>query len=87
MVRRPDRAHLRDRRLPKRDLLRRPDFDGIPLVKTRARFHRPVRFGDIVTIESKIVAVRKSSFDVEHRLTNGGELATEGFQTQGLDGA
>jgi 4-hydroxybenzoyl-CoA thioesterase len=68
--------------LPKRDLLRRPDFDGIPLVETRARFHRPVRFGDVVTIESKIVAVRTSSFDVEHQLTNGGELATEGFETR-----
>jgi 4-hydroxybenzoyl-CoA thioesterase len=68
--------------LPKRDLLRRPDFDGIPLVETRARFHRPVRFGDVVMIESRIVAVRKSSFHVEHRLTNGGELATEGFETR-----
>jgi hypothetical protein len=26
--------------VPKRDLLRRPDFDGIPVVETRARFHR-----------------------------------------------
>ena len=68
--------------LPKRDLLRRPEFDGIPLVETRARFHRPVRFDDVVTIESKIVAVRTSSFDVEHQLTNGGELATEGFETR-----
>jgi 4-hydroxybenzoyl-CoA thioesterase len=68
--------------LPKRDLLRRLDFAGIPLVETRARFHQPVRFGDIVVIESRIVAVRKSSFDVEHRLTNGSELATEGFETR-----
>ncbi len=68
--------------LAKRDLVQRPDFDGIPLVETRARFRCPVRFGDIVTIESRIVAVRTSSFDVEHRLTNGGELATEGFETR-----
>jgi 4-hydroxybenzoyl-CoA thioesterase len=26
--------------------------------------------------------VRKSSFDVEHRLTNGSELATQGFETR-----
>ncbi len=68
--------------LSKRDLLQRPDFDGFPLVETRARFHRPVRFGDVVTIESKIAAVRTSSFDVEHRVTNAGELATEGFETR-----
>jgi 4-hydroxybenzoyl-CoA thioesterase len=36
----------------------------------------------VVVIESRIVAVRKSSFDVEHRLTNGGELAAEGFKTR-----
>jgi 4-hydroxybenzoyl-CoA thioesterase len=68
--------------LPKRALLPRPDFDGIPLVDTRARFRRPVRFGDVVVIESRIVAIRKSSFDVEHRLTTDGELATEGFETR-----
>jgi hypothetical protein len=27
------------------------------------------RFGDLIAIESRIVAVRKSSFEVEHRLT------------------
>jgi 4-hydroxybenzoyl-CoA thioesterase len=68
--------------LPKRDLLRRPDFAGFPLVETRARFHRAVSFGDVVLLESRIGAVRKSSFDVEHRLTKGGELAAEGFETR-----
>jgi 4-hydroxybenzoyl-CoA thioesterase len=35
-----------------------------------------------VIIESTIVAIRRSSFDVEHRLFNGGELAVEGFETR-----
>ena len=39
--------------LPKRDLLQRPDFAGFPLVETRARFHRAVRFGDLIAIESQ----------------------------------
>jgi 4-hydroxybenzoyl-CoA thioesterase len=68
--------------LPKRDLLQRPDFAGFPLIETRARFHRAVHFGDLVAIESRIVTVRKSSFEVEHRLTNGGELSAEGFETR-----
>ena len=68
--------------LPKRDLLQRPDFAGFPLVETRARFHRAVCFGDLIAIESRIVAVRKSSFEVEHRLTNCGELSAEGFETR-----
>jgi 4-hydroxybenzoyl-CoA thioesterase len=68
--------------LPKRDLLQRPDFAGFPLIETRARFHRAVRFGDLIAIDSRIVTVRKSSFEVEHRLTNGGELSAEGFETR-----
>lgn len=66
----------------KRTLLARPDFAGFPLVETRARFLRPVRFGDVFRIESSMVAIRTSSFDIEHRLHNGGELATEGFETR-----
>ena len=68
--------------LPKRDLMQRPDFAGFPLVETRAKFVRPSRFGDLVIIESGIVALRRSSFDVQHRLFNGGELAVEGFETR-----
>jgi 4-hydroxybenzoyl-CoA thioesterase len=68
--------------LPKHELPRRPDVDGIPLVERRALFHRPVRFGDVVTIESRVAAVRTSSFNVEQRLTNTGALATEGFETR-----
>ena len=40
--------------LPKRDLLRRLDFAGIPLVEDPgALLHQPVRFGDIVAIKSR----------------------------------
>jgi 4-hydroxybenzoyl-CoA thioesterase len=68
--------------LPKRELMQRSDFAGFPLVETRAKFVRPSRFGDLVIIESTIVAIRRSSFDVQHRLFNGGELAVEGFETR-----
>jgi 4-hydroxybenzoyl-CoA thioesterase len=68
--------------LLKRDLVRRPDFAGFPLVETRAKFLRPSRFGDLVTMESTMVAIRRSSFDVQHRLFNGGELAVDGFETR-----
>ncbi|MGB8895453.1 MAG: thioesterase family protein, partial [Pseudolabrys sp.] len=30
------------------------EFGGFPLVRTRARFLKPTRFGDDVTVESKI---------------------------------
>jgi 4-hydroxybenzoyl-CoA thioesterase len=68
--------------VPKRDLMQRPDFAGFPLVETRAKFLRPSRFGDLLVIESSIVAIRRSSFDVQHRLFNDGALAVEGFETR-----
>jgi 4-hydroxybenzoyl-CoA thioesterase len=50
---------------------------GVPLVDTRAVFHRPARFGDNVEIVSTVVAVGRSSFEVEHKLSNRGALAVE----------
>lgn len=52
------------------------DFAGFPLVHTRARFLKPTRFGDDVTVESKI-AFGRSSFDVEHRLGLKDEICVE----------
>lgn len=52
------------------------EFAGFPLVQTRARFLKPTRFGDDVTVESKI-SFGRSSFDVEHRLSLDGEACAE----------
>jgi len=52
------------------------------MVDTCARFIVPAKFGDDVVIESTIKEFRRSSFDVEHRLTSGGALAVEGFETR-----
>lgn len=50
---------------------------GIPMVDTGAKFSRPSRFGDVVTIESTITELRRSSFVVGHKLFSGGDLAIE----------
>jgi 4-hydroxybenzoyl-CoA thioesterase len=55
---------------------------GIPLVDARANFLKPVKFGDEVEIASRVTEFRRSSFDVEHRLSSGGELAVEGAETR-----
>ncbi len=55
---------------------------GIPLVDARANFVRPVKFGDVAEIASQVTEFRRSSFDVEHQLTVGGELAVEGGETR-----
>jgi 4-hydroxybenzoyl-CoA thioesterase len=55
---------------------------GIPLVDARANFLKPAKFGDVIEIASRVVEFRRSSFDVELRLTIGGELAVDGAETR-----
>jgi 4-hydroxybenzoyl-CoA thioesterase len=57
-------------------------FAGYPMVESRARFLLPTRFGDDVVIETSITDVRRSSFDLTHRLSLDGALAVEGFETR-----
>ncbi len=68
--------------MTKYQFIQRYHVIGYPMVDTRARFIVPARFGDDVIIESSIKEFRRSSFDVEHRLMNGGQLAVEGFETR-----
>jgi len=56
--------------------LKKLHFSGYPLVRTRARFLKPTRFGDDVTVESTI-KVGRSSFEVEHKLSLDGEVYVE----------
>ena len=66
--------------LPKREMLRKYEIAGIPLVESRARFLLPSSFGDTVVVESNITEWGKASFSVYHRLFKGEELAVEGFE-------
>jgi 4-hydroxybenzoyl-CoA thioesterase len=62
--------------MTKLEMFKRLEFAGWPLVRTQARFVKPTRFGDDVTVESKITFGR-SSFDIEHKLSLKGELCAE----------
>src|SRR5437764_3377279 len=66
----------------KRDYLKAYDFAGHPLVNAQSRFLIPTRFGDDVTVETAVTALRRSSFDVRHRVYNDGVLAAEGLETR-----
>jgi 4-hydroxybenzoyl-CoA thioesterase len=56
------------------------DFVGYPMVDVRARFLAPSRYGDDVFIETGVGAVKRSSFEIVHRLHNNGALAVEGTE-------
>jgi 4-hydroxybenzoyl-CoA thioesterase len=58
------------------------DFAGHPVVETRARFRQPTRFGDDISIETKLVECGESTLTLEHRISKGGALAVEGFETR-----
>jgi len=68
--------------MTKHEYLKAYDFTGHPLVSVRSRFLLPARFGDDVTIETRVAEFRRSSFDVHHRLFKNGALAVEAFETR-----
>jgi 4-hydroxybenzoyl-CoA thioesterase len=65
-----------------RELAKTFGIIGIPLVDARANFLSPAKFGDVVEIASRVAEFRRSSFEVEHKLTIGGNLAVDGVETR-----
>lgn len=55
---------------------------GIPMVDTGAKFIIPSRYGDVVTIETSATDIRRSSFDIAHRVLKDGVLAIEAHETR-----
>lgn len=64
------------------DLFATYDIMGVPLVDAGARFVLPVKFGDLVDMETQVSEFRRSSFDVQHRLYVAGALAVDGRETR-----
>ncbi len=64
------------------DLARHYGIIGIALVDAKANFMKPAKFGDMAEIVSRVAEFRRSSFDVEHRLSVGGTLCVEGGETR-----
>jgi len=54
----------------------------IPMVDTRSRFLIPSGFGDELTVETTITRFGRSSFDVQHRILKGTDLAVECSETR-----
>ena len=55
---------------------------GIPLVDAKGRFLKPAKFNDLAEIVSEVAEFRRSSFEVHHRISIGGETAVEGSETR-----
>lgn len=64
---------------PLRDLL--ADGHGMPVVNASCRYVRPVALDDLLRIETGVVAVRRTSFDIGHVMTLDGEVVAQGRTT------
>ena len=63
-------------------LRRRFGIVGFPMLETAAKFTVPSRYGETVTIETRITRLGRSSFNVAHRLLRGDEVAIEATETR-----
>jgi 4-hydroxybenzoyl-CoA thioesterase len=68
--------------LPKHEMVKEQGIVGFPMVDTRARFLIPSKWGETITIESRIAEWKRSSFDVEHKVWKGEALAIEASETR-----
>lgn len=73
---------LRALGLNKYEMTKKYGLAGIPLVDVGARFFIPSVFGEVVTIESAVAEIKRSSFRMQHRLLKGDALAVEGFEVR-----
>ena len=67
---------------PLRHLLGTFGASGFPTVDLTGKFLTPSTLGDVLTIESTIIELRRSSFSVRHRASKGKELRAESMDTR-----
>ena len=63
-------------------LVAKHDFVGFPMVDTRAKFMIPSKFGDEIRIDTTITDLRRSSFDILHKVMKGDAVAIEASETR-----
>src|SRR5207302_4387498 len=68
----------------KQDIIKKYGLVGIPMVDTRARFHIASTHGDWITIESRIERLKRSSFEVIHKVFKAEALAIEACEPRVL---
>jgi 4-hydroxybenzoyl-CoA thioesterase len=66
----------------KYEMQKKYDIIGIPVVDVAARFFVPSVFGDVVTIETTIAEIKRSSIRMQHRLLKSEILAVEGHEVR-----
>ena len=55
---------------------------GVPIVESGARFASPVRYGDLVRLETAVREVREKTFRVEHEVSVDARRCASGFEVR-----
>jgi YbgC/YbaW family acyl-CoA thioester hydrolase len=55
---------------------------GVPVLETGSRFVSPVRYGDMVTVRTRVAWVREKTFRVEHDLSVGDRACAAGYEVR-----
>ena len=55
---------------------------GVPIVESGSRFVSPARYGDELTIRSRVAWVRAKTFRMEHEIAVRGALCASGFEVR-----
>jgi 4-hydroxybenzoyl-CoA thioesterase len=53
---------------------------GVPIVESGSRFVAPARYGDLLTITSRVAWVRDRTFRMEHTIAAGPTICATGFE-------
>jgi len=56
----------------------------VPIIDAGCRFQKPLRYHDLLTIETTATEVRTRSFRLEHCVSRGGEITGRGYEVRGL---
>ncbi|MBI1961827.1 MAG: acyl-CoA thioesterase [Candidatus Rokubacteria bacterium] len=55
---------------------------GVPIVESGSKFVSPARYGDVLTIRSRVAWVRARTFRMEHEISVGPRLCAAGFEVR-----
>jgi YbgC/YbaW family acyl-CoA thioester hydrolase len=53
----------------------------VPIIKSEASYHKPLKYGDIVTVEIKVVQLKTSSFELNYECRNEKNEVTNKIKT------
>lgn len=55
----------------------------LPIIEAGCRFHHPVRYSDLLTIQTTVTEIRTRTFRFEHRVSCDEEMTGIGYEVRG----